>query len=111
MRATSAARGSRQFRIAIGALIGAILGLGLGIFARAPTEALAALCGTKPALPPGGCQTNWVCDTDSGRWAPVYAAADTACNDSNSCTANDVCDGAGACGGTVSCPPAVPGAT
>lgn len=53
----------------------------------------------------GQCYKAGVCDTKDGSCSNPPADTTTTCNDGNFCTANDKCDGNGACGGsTVVCP-------
>ena len=112
MTATSAARGSRRFRVAVGALVGAILGLAIGLISQKPADALAGLCGPQPPPPPAGsCQSGWSCSSDMV-WVEKWYPPGTACNDEDSCTINDVCQSGtvnNICAGTISCPPPVPG--
>lgn len=65
----------------------------------------AATCNPKLIPTCGACET-LTCIQGDNAWDCLPKAAGIACNDGDSCTINDVCDGNGNCGGTAGpCPP------
>ena len=90
---------------AVGALLGGVLGVLLGVHGDALAQ---DLCGPQPPPPdPNSCQGGWVCTADG--WWPDWNPAGSACS-AGACWANGVCDAGGNCsGGTLICRPSTPG--